>query len=259
MKVSVLGAGNVAFQLLKVFSAKGVQVVQLYNRTRSKAEILAGEYAIPFTDKLEELSTDVDIYIICVSDDGIIPFASKLKAFIGNKLVAHTSGAVDTNVLEPYFKNYGGLYPLQTFTINTIPDFEKIPVMVAGSTPENIELLKRLAKQISSKVAIVNDRERLMYHLAAVIANNFSNYLFGQASNLLKEHRLDFSMLLPLIEETVRKIHTADPVSIQTGPARRGDLKTISAHLALLGDHPELKKIYIDISNSINPELNIKQ
>ena len=98
-----------------------------------------------------------------------------------------------------------------------------------------------------------------MYHLAAVIANNFSNYLFGQASNLLKEHRLDFSMLLPLIEETVRKIHTADPVCIQTGPARRGDLKTISAHLALLGDHPELKKIYIDISNSINPELNIKQ
>lgn len=257
MKITILGAGNVAFQLVHAFRMTDTDIAQVYNRTASRAQSFCEALDIPYTDKLSEISQDSDVYLMCVSDDGIASFAQTLLHPLKGKFVVHTSGAVDTHVLAPYFEQYGGFYPLQTFTKNTIPDFKKIPVMVTAGTDSNTAILQTLAGKISNLVAVVDDRQRLIYHLAAVIANNFSNHLFGKAADLLHNNGLEFRMILPLIEETVRKIHANEPASVQTGPARRGDLLTIRKHLDLLQTSPELRKIYIDISNSINPDLKL--
>jgi predicted short-subunit dehydrogenase-like oxidoreductase (DUF2520 family) len=50
--------------------------------------------------------------------------------------------------------------------------------------------------------------------------------------------------LLPLIEETARRIKNISPRQSQTGPAARNDEETIQKHLALLEKYPDLKKIY---------------
>ena len=56
---------------------------------------------------------------------------------------------------------------------------------------------------------------------------------------------------MPLIEETVHRMHYYDPAVMQTGPAARGDERTIAKHVAMLENEPALKKIYTLITESI--------
>ncbi|MCY7356580.1 MAG: DUF2520 domain-containing protein, partial [Rudanella sp.] len=82
-------------------------------------------------------------------------------------------------------------------------------------------------------------------HLAAVFACNFTNHLLAIANDLTKAHDLEFDLLRPLIRETFRKgLAAEDPAEVQTGPARRGDQKTINTHLAMLNGQPKLMEIY---------------
>jgi predicted short-subunit dehydrogenase-like oxidoreductase (DUF2520 family) len=57
--------------------------------------------------------------------------------------------------------------------------------------------------------------------------------------------------MLPLIDETARKVHELHPKAAQTGPAVRGDENVMGKHLEMLADEPEIKEIYKMISDSI--------
>ena len=75
--------------------------------------------------------------------------------------------------------------------------------------------------------------------------------MFRIAHELTDKKNLNFEILKPLILETAIKVQKMTPYNAQTGPAVRGDKKTIKKHLNLLSDQPELKKIYEIITNSI--------
>ncbi|MBC7875069.1 MAG: DUF2520 domain-containing protein, partial [Ferruginibacter sp.] len=70
------------------------------------------------------------------------------------------------------------------------------------------------------------------------------------ADYCLKEG-LDFKQLLPLIQETASGLYKISPRDAQTGPAIRHDSETIHKHLELLKAHPQLKNLYILITESI--------
>ena len=53
-----------------------------------------------------------------------------------------------------------------------------------------------------------------------------------------------------MIDETTQKIHELDPKLAQTGPAVRGDEKTLQLHEALISDENQLK-IYKTLNESI--------
>lgn len=50
--------------------------------------------------------------------------------------------------------------------------------------------------------------------------------------------------MLPLIDETARKVHELAPRDAQTGPAVRYDENVMNNHLAMLVDSPALQEIY---------------
>ena len=58
--------------------------------------------------------------------------------------------------------------------------------------------------------------------------------------------------MLPLIDETCRKVHTLAPIDAQTGPAVRFDENVIRAQTQLLKDNPMLKDLYERMSMSIH-------
>ena len=80
----------------------------------------------------------------------------------------------------------------------------------------------------------ITSDQRKSLHLAAVFVNNFTNYLFTIGQDICTEHDLPFSMLNPLIKETVNKLDYLPPCDSQTGPAKRNDVKTMETHLNLL-------------------------
>lgn len=247
--VSIIGAGNVATHLANALYNKGVNINQVYSKTLVNAKELGNKVRAGYTTDLNGIKPNSDLYIISVSDDVIEQIADKLE--IENKILVHTSGSVDVDVLKKASKNYGSFYPLQTFTKNTEVNFENIPMCIEGSNKKTENELTALALLLSSNVNKINSEQRKKLHLAAVFACNFSNYMQVIAQDLCEENNVSFDLLKPLIKETFEKGLNVNPIDNQTGPARRGDKKTIDKHLKLLETNENLKEIYTLISNQI--------
>ena len=104
-------------------------------------------------------------------------------------------------------------------------------------------MLERLVNFFGANCLHINSDQRRQLHLAAVLVNNFPNYLYTQAEVLCIEKGLSFELLKPLLFETVSKLDQLSPIDAQTGPAVRDDKKTIKEHLKLL-KKPHLRSIY---------------
>jgi hypothetical protein len=127
-------------------------------------------------------------------------------------------------------------------------DVQGIPFLLEASNPETLIILHTLAKSLSYYVLTADSETRLKYHLSAVLANNFVNYLYTESARLLEDSGLDFNVLKPIIKETALKIQNLPPAEAQTGPAKRGDQPTIEKHLALIKTDKELSKQFIEHS-----------
>ena len=241
-----MGAGNVGFHLGIKLHEMGVEVLEVFSRTKVKAKNLAIKIDAKPRSKLKKITTKADLYIIAVKDDAIASVVQKLaKTAIKNKLVVHTSGGTNTAMMGEWLTNFGSFYPLQTFSISKQPNWETIPICVDANTKKSRKTLLKLAKKITTKVYEINDEQRAILHIAAVFVNNFSNHLFHIGATICEKENLDFEILKPLIQETVDKLKSGNPNEMQTGPALRKDQKTITTHLNYLEKYNKIKKLRI--------------
>ena len=252
-KIIIIGAGNVATNLAFAFQKAGIKKLHIHSRTEESAKQLAERLKCPYSFNLKNIPENADLYIIAVKDDAVSELAENdiLKQKIDNNLVVHTAGSIDAKILKSLSANYGVFYPLQTFSKTKILDFKNIPICLEANSGFNYQELNKLASEISNDVRNMNSEQRKHIHLAAVFANNFANKMFAVAEEILKEKNIDYNILLPLIEETFKKIQTVKPSKAQTGPAIRNDEKVMQMHIDLLKDKPDLQKIYSFVSENI--------
>lgn len=247
--IVIIGAGNVAWHLSRQFRKAGHRILQVFSKTEAPAEFLAEESQALFTDEIDELTREGTLYVIAVNDDAVEELAEQL--YLPDAIVVHTSAMLPIEVLEPVSGKHGVFYPLQTMTKGHDLNFRDIPVFIEASSDAVGNEIYHLAKGIADKVLHADLNKRKNLHLAAVFANNFTNHLFHIASQLLKRKDMQMEILMPLIRETVRKIETSQPFDVQTGPAKRGDMKTIEEHLELLANLPDFREIYLVMTESL--------
>ncbi|MFZ4455257.1 MAG: Rossmann-like and DUF2520 domain-containing protein [Bacteroidales bacterium] len=248
MRITLIGAGNLATRLGIELARKGHQIVQVYSRTEEASKLLAEKVSTSFTNQIELINETSDLYILSVKDDALVSLLSKIKT--NDALWVHTAGSVPISVFEPFCKNFGVFYPLQTFSKSREVDFSEIPIYIESNSSESLETLRKLATSISKTAIEATSEQRKQLHLAAVFACNFTNRMYSIAAKLLEEKGLDFAQLLPLIDETARKVHELLPKEAQTGPAIRFDETIIGNHIDALRDG-ELKHIYYMLSENI--------
>jgi len=246
--IILVGAGNVATHLGRELNHH-FRIKQVYSRSVIPARKLADLLQTNYTTDLIQLDYSADVYLFCLQDDALLPVLRSTR--FDDQLLIHTSGSQPMSVFKGFSKNYGVLYPVQTFTMDRIISLENVPVCIEGNNPENNEILEYIGLSISGKVMKMDSDKRKILHLSAVFACNFSNHMYALAEKLLKENDMDFELLKPLILETANKIEYHSPVAGQTGPAVRGDTEIIQDHIGLLANSPELQKIYTFVSNSI--------
>ncbi|KQC02265.1 Rossmann-like and DUF2520 domain-containing protein [Pedobacter sp. Hv1] len=249
MKIVIIGAGNIATHLAKALQAKNVQIAQVWSYHYNNALTLAKQVNAQAIDSLNEIDQQADVCLIAVKDDAISEIAEQIKDFKG--LIAHTSGAVNMEVLNGIAEHYGVFYPLQTFSKDKELSFVDIPLCLEANNEIALQTLKHLAAKLSTHSVEVNSEKRKILHLAAVFACNFTNHLYALANEVLKFNELDFAILRPLINETAAKVQHALPLAVQTGPAIRNDEQTLKKHEELLVQQPQLLEIYKTLSNSI--------
>jgi predicted short-subunit dehydrogenase-like oxidoreductase (DUF2520 family) len=249
-KIVIIGAGNLATQLALTLTEKGIRIQQIFSRKIEKAKELAEKTKSDFTNNLSDLTSEADLYLIVVKDSAIQEVLENLK-INENCLIVHTAGSVPMDVLSDFTNNYGVFYPLQSFSKSRKIDFSTVPLCIEANHPSNLIKLQNLAETLSSSVHQINSEERKTLHLAAVFVNNFVNHFYVIGAEILKDKKLDFDLLRPLIFETVKKIEIMHPIDAQTGPAKRYDRNIIDDHLKMLQDKPEFQKIYSFVTESI--------
>lgn len=249
MKISIIGSGNVATHLVKAFVASGHEIVQVCSRNLQHAEELAAQAGAQAVNRINQLNDTAGLYIISVSDDAISQTASEFP--FQDKLLVHTSGTTDAEVLKSRSESYGVFYPLQTFSKQKDVDFDTVPLLVEGNTDGVTKTLLKLGGDISGRVLHVDSEGRQRIHLAAVFACNFSNHFYALAEDILNRGGLEFDLIRPLILETALKVQSFSPSAVQTGPAARRDYATINKHLKTLEDTPGLQALYEKVTESI--------
>lgn len=232
MKIVIIGQGNVGSNLLAAFRRREIEPAFISSRT------------------LEDLPDGADVYIYAVRDTALQDVINKVHVHT-RAVHVHTSGTMPISVFGEDKPHAGILYPFQSFSkTNIINDFSEVPIFIEAKNVDDIAAVYSLALHLSSHVyeASQHDRERL--HVAGVFANNFTNLMYKIAKDLLVGTSIPFAALLPLIDETARKIHTLTPREAQTGPAIRGD-KVVMAHHESLISNPEIQHLYQLLSEQI--------
>lgn len=244
MKIVIIGSGNVAYHLAKAFTQNNIEVSQIFGRNEVELNKISEELNIPYSTK--ELA-DADLYLISVSDSAVEQVSDLIKT--EKALVAHTSGSLPIETLNGYYRK-ASFYPLQTFSKTKNLEYSKIPFFIEAENQIDEKSLFELASLISDHVETSDYEKRKYIHLTAVFACNFVNHLFARAKEIADSQDLDFNYFIPLIDETVEKIHHLEPKLAQTGPAVRGDERILKLHEELITNDEHLK-IYNTMNESI--------
>lgn len=247
MKAVMIGAGNVATNLVRALNATGIEVVQVYSHTLAHARELADTVNAGATDDLSALEMGADIYIISVKDDAIVNVVSSIPD--NGALWVHTSGSIPMTVFEGRRQRYGVFYPMQSFSKQIATDFTEVPFFIEAVNDGVALEIEALAQRLSQRVFHATSEQRRRLHIAAVFACNFANHLWTLADDVLRDAELPFDVMLPLISTTVDKLKRLSPAESQTGPAMRRDHRVMQSHMAMLDKDKAL--IYKTLSDNI--------
>lgn len=245
----MLGAGNVAHHLVAAFEKAGATISEVYSFTPPHARALAKRCQARAITQIQNINTQADLYVLALRDDALADVVAAMP-IPEQGIVVHTSGSTDVSLLKR-FQQCGVLYPLQTLSKNKPLDFRTVNLCLEAGNPRSKKKMRIFGQAISDQCHWVDSKQRLALHVAAVFACNFTNHLYAVAETLTQENKLSFSLLHALIAETANKAILQSPRKSQTGPAVRKDQKIMKKHLAFLNKQAEYKKIYQQLSTSI--------
>ncbi len=246
-----IGAGHVAHHLIPALFECDCNIMQVFSRTEAHAASLAHRVdAQPLTD-IRQVEDSADLYLFMITENAVDSVLDLFPDIVDTAVVAHTAGTLKSAKLYRLTQHFGCFYPLQTFRKANEINIREVPFIVYGHTEYALRTLRVLARQISDKVIEGTDDMRLRYHLAAVLANNFTNHLVCKSREYLRSQNLDPTVLDPIIRETFLRLIKEDPCAIQTGPAVRNAENVLRLHEHLINEDPLLLSIYKSISKSI--------
>ena len=259
MKVALIGAGRVATNLAPALQRSGVEVVEIWSRSRASAEALANRLGCRAVwGNYDAVTRDADLYLLSLKDDALTEAIRQLHIGREQALFAHTAGSMPLSLFADAGHERGAVfYPLQTFSKERSVDFATVHFFVEAYRETDAQLLSSLAASLTGSAQLVHRSTsalRRQLHLAAVFACNFANHCFAISDELLRECNLDFSVMLPLVEETVAKLHDLSPRDAQTGPAVRHDEQVMGLQRAMLLNRPDLQRLYTLLSEGIMRE-----
>jgi predicted short-subunit dehydrogenase-like oxidoreductase (DUF2520 family) len=247
--IAFAGAGNVAWHLAHELVQKDYRISGIWSRDLTHAAALAESCKSVVCEDLHRLTSGTDLIVIAVPDRAIDFVAGRIGSFDG--IIVHTAASVSIDILKPFCEKFGSFYPLQTFSKEINVSLRDVPIFLEASSETVMRSIKQIALDLSTKVYEADSRKRLLLHVAAVFAGNYSNLMYVIGNELLRNADLPVEVLHPLMIETTRKAVHGDALKMQTGPARRKDIPTLDKHLEALAPFPEYAELYRLLSKLI--------
>lgn len=239
--ITIIGSGNVATQLGLMFFENGIKIDGILSSNEESGKLLVNKTSSRLISKSDDLPKNSDLYLAALKDDLYLDF---LKDFdLKDKFIVHTSGSLDTELLNSISKRWGCLYPLQSINKFQEINWVKVSFFIETALKEDEVKLIDLCEKLHLKFDKANSTQRKKLHIAAVATSNFTYHLLSTIRHYCEENKLNFKDLQNLLTQSINNSYEQHPFSLQTGPARRKDLKLISEHLKLI-ENNNLKEIY---------------
>jgi predicted short-subunit dehydrogenase-like oxidoreductase (DUF2520 family) len=250
MTFSIIGTGNIAwfFGTRLVTSRHNCRGV--YSRNEAAAKSMAEALLSDKYGTIGDIKDgEADVCFLAISDNAIAEVAAKLA--FKNTILVHTAGSVSIDVLDKAAKEQAILWPVYSILKNNMPGHRNIPCGWEANTDKAKKYVLAMAHAITDILFEARYEQRKWLHLSAVMSNNFVTHLLAIGEKVCLENQLPYSTLQPIIEQTFERLRNFSPQSVQTGPAMRNDTSTIDEQIALLEDHPQWKRVYEAITESI--------
>jgi predicted short-subunit dehydrogenase-like oxidoreductase (DUF2520 family) len=251
--IGIVGAGAVGTALGLALHRAGWTITAVASRDPGRRERF--RELVPGARTFGEataLLDEVELVILSVPDDALGPLAAELRMYSGQAMI-HTSGALGAEVLEAAMAagtQIGAFHPLVAFA-----DIERSVEALKGATvaiegdDQLLELLARMAQAIGAIPVRLRPGTKAAYHAAAVLAAGGFVALLDAIAELGRVAGLDEPASLAvygrLAEQTLGNARELGIRDALTGPMTRGDVGTLSRHLATLAEHaPDVLPLY---------------
>ena len=183
------------------------------------------------------------ILLIAVPDHAIAPVAEAVaaSALPAPVPVLHLSGALGSEVLSPLAARgipTGSLHPLVAFADEDAATLLSGAWFGVEGDVAACRAAERIVEWLGGTVLPLSTEGKPLYHAAAVMASNHLVALLSVAEEWMQRAGVPAEVargaLLSLAEGAMENVRRRGPVEGLTGPVVRGDLSTVSAHLARL-------------------------
>jgi predicted short-subunit dehydrogenase-like oxidoreductase (DUF2520 family) len=240
--VSIVGCGRAGGAIGLALSGAGYPVVAAWSRTRAGRQRAQRLLEVPIFTEPAEVAAAGEIVFVAVPDDAIPEMAETLgSAKLDGKLVLHTSGGVLVEALAPVKRagaRVGSMHLLQT-----LPDAVRGAETLRGAgvavtcDPRDRALLFRLARAWGGRPFPLADKDKTLYHAAAVFASNYVVTSVWSSLRILERLGIPNArqLLAPLAQTSIQNVTTMPADRAITGPVVRGDTQTVRRHVDALG------------------------
>jgi predicted short-subunit dehydrogenase-like oxidoreductase (DUF2520 family) len=257
--VCIIGAGKVGSTLAMLLKRSGYRIISVVSGERSSAKKLAGQVGCArYSTALSQLPSSARIVLIAAPDERIpgiaVELARRTDLQFRRLVVFHSSGTLTSDALLPLHKKGAktfSFHPIQTFPPAT--DLADRLVRMKGITygcegpPAAIRFARDVAEDIDGTIIRISKKKKILYHIACVVASNYSVALLGMTEEVLRLVGGDIRLrhLLPLIETSIANAIRLSPAKALTGPIARGSLATVKSHVReLLRTDRRLARLY---------------
>lgn len=259
-RVALFGAGTVGTAVAVLLQSAGCEIVGVWSRSDASARRAQRHLQADVLD-ISAGTPAADLILIGASDGGIPQVAEALaKRVAPGTVVAHLSGSLGLAVLAPMIEV--GAPGLACHPVQACPDIptavERLPGSAWGVTASpGLEGWAHalISEKLQGTAVAVPEEVRPLWHSASVMTSNGIAALLSFGESILASIGIEqpVSVLGPLAAGTVANARSGGGGGqTLTGPIVRGEVGTITRHLAALRtSSPHLVDDYLRVGRVI--------
>lgn len=262
LRFAIVGLGAVGSALTPALAKAGYQPVLLVGRGKAKERELARRLRVRLVADIPDDIDNVDFIFVTIPTAELTEYAKELakRELPWAKLtIIHAAGQFGITPFKPLADlgaGVAGMHPYQTF-----PKRQR-SVTLSGITygitgdRRGATLARRIALDLGGHPVMVKEKDRVLYHLSAVIACGFTAANLEIADSILGRIGITKTSreraTRAIAEETIRNVTALGTRAAMTGPAARGDIQGVERHVRELKKRmPELADLYRAMSEYI--------
>jgi predicted short-subunit dehydrogenase-like oxidoreductase (DUF2520 family) len=258
--IAIIGPGRLGTALALQLSNVGYRIAEIVSRTpASEREVRAFTQTVKARSSHYQNGTlDAGLIWICVPDREIAVVAADLAVMNiwKGKTVFHSSGALDSDVLNPLRKcgaKVASVHPMMTFVRGAVPTMKGITFALEGD-PAAVKLASRLVRDFGAHTFLVRKQNKVAYHAWGSLVSPLLVAVLVTAERVAKSAGLKKAearrMMMPIVCQTFVNYAALGPAGSFSGPLVRGDTETVRKHLRALKKVPEARAVYVALARS---------